>query len=179
MTDADSLAASLRERIGEETGEAAFLRAVALTVEHVAEALHVSADEVAIFIPTQAEAGAFRFAAPLPLYQDGSRFPSRGSLTMKVFETGDPFVDNNVKVKKPLSIYERAKISERRPRPIQKMAAVRMDAEGASLGVLQASRRGIAVREAGPDFSNHDLDALRVIGQAAAPFLRRTIPDAF
>lgn len=179
MSEAERLAASLSQSVGEATGEEAFLRAIALTVERVTEALHVSADEVAIFMPTRSEPGAFRFAAPLALYHDGSRFPSRGSLTSKVFDSGAPVLDNNVKAKKPLSIYERAKISERRPRPIQKMAAVRLDVGGTSIGVLQASRRGLAVREAGPDFSGGDLETLRGIGEAAAPFLRRTLPDAF
>jgi len=179
MSSADALAASLGRAVEEATGEEAFRQVIAATVDAVGGALGLSSDEVAIFLPTASEPGFFRFAAPDALYKDGSRFPGRGSQTLRVFESGAPLLDNNVKVKKPLSIYERAKISSRRPRPIQKMAAVRLESDGLPVGVLQASRRGAALREAGPDFSRRDLETLGAIALAAGPYVRRTLPDEF
>lgn len=146
-------------------------------VAEVMELLAVNEDEVAIFLPCDGD--SFRFAAPLALFDDGSTFPAKNSLTQKVYAGGAPLVNNNVKIQKPLSIYERAKISERNPRPIQKMLAVPVCDGAYRVGVLQVSRRGLAVREAGPDFEAAQVELLSSVADTVAPFVRRATPDSF
>ncbi|MFN7973729.1 MAG: hypothetical protein U0166_15510 [Acidobacteriota bacterium] len=177
MADTRTLARQLDAASKEGPGENPFKSVVKEIVKCVVESVAVYEDEVAIFLPKGAD--TFRFAAPLPLLEDGSSFPSKGSLTLKVYNGDDPLVNNNVKVGKPLSIYERAKISERSPKPIQKMLAVPLKDREGKVGVLQVSRRGVSVREAGPDFGSKEEMDLTSIGKVAAPYLRRTRPEAF
>lgn len=159
-------------------GHECFKSVVRAVVKAVVQGLSVYEDEVAIFLPS-GDGATFRFAAPLPLFDDGSTFPARNSLTQKVYGSAVPLINNNVKIQKPLSIYERAKISDRNPRPIQKMLAVPIMDGAYKVGVLQVSRRGLAVREAGPDFGPSDQEALSTIARLAAPHLRSTCPDEF
>lgn len=173
---ADLLALSRDLERLEAAGGGAFEAVVERVVHEVAEGMGVFADEVAIFLP--AEGDTFRFAAPLPLFRDGSSFPARSSLTHKVFVEGRPLLNNNVKAGKPLSIYERAKISDRNPRPIQKMLAVPMRDGTGAVGVLQVSRRGLAVRESGPDFTEPDVALLTGLATTMAPSFRRLAPAA-
>lgn len=177
MLDTRTLTRQLEAAAKDGGADTPFKGVVKEIVKCVAAALSVYEDEVAIFLPKGPD--TFRFAAPLPLMEDGSSFPSKGSLTLKVFNAEDGLVNNNVKVGKPLSIYERAKISERSPKAIQKMLAVTLKDRDGKVGVLQVSRRGLSVREAGPDFGSKEEMDLSSIAKVAAPFLRRVRPDAF
>lgn len=177
MRIVEELSASLQSVSGDGEDDAGFRRVVERIVRSVVELMGVNEDEVAIFIPSGSD--SFRFAAPLPLYADVSNFPARNSMTQQVYSGGAPLVNNEVKVEKPLSIYERAKISERNPRPIQKMLAVPVREGERTLGVLQVSRRGLAVREAGPDFGEQDVEKLVEVAGVIGPHLSRTLPAGF
>ena len=180
MSDSSDLLPELKELARQvDPGEDGLERAMNLIVGELARELGVHEDEVAVFLPRQSDRETFRFAAPVSLYRDGSTFPAAGSLTREVFVTGDPIINNNVKVQKPLSIYERAKTSERHPRPIQKMLAVPIEDGDRRVGVLQLSRRGASLREAGPDFGPEQLIRLSSLASSFGPLLQDFVPSDF
>ncbi len=175
MTLAETLSAVLDRVLKDETTpDGCFRRMVDTSVKFVMTTMNVFEDEVAVFLPTAED--AFRFVAPVSLYEDGSSFPMDGSLTNKVFAEQSTLICNDVKRRKPLSIYERAKTSDRHPRPIQKMLAVPLVDGTTTIGVLQVSRRGLTVGESGPDFAADDADKLAEIARAIAPYIAANRP---
>jgi len=176
MTLSETFAAVLGRVLKDETSpDARFRRIVDTTIKFVMTTMNVFEDEVAIFLPTEED--AFRFVAPVPLYEDGSSFPMEGSLTHKVFAEKSVLICNDVKRRKPLSIYERAKTSDRHPRPIQKMLAVPLVCESTAVGVLQVSHRGLTIGESGPDFEESDADKLAELARVIGPFMTGDFPS--
>ncbi|RMF92612.1 MAG: GAF domain-containing protein, partial [Candidatus Schekmanbacteria bacterium] len=102
---------------------------------------------------------------PKKLYQGGSTFPltKRESVSTKVMMTKKPEIKNDMQKIKHLSIYEHVKIDESKPKPIQKMITVPLLDNGNSLGVIQISRKGYTLEDAGADFTEEDAKKLQEI----------------
>lgn len=141
----------------------------------------VQEDCVAILILKDA-GKILRFAYPLELYKGQSNsFPiSRSNIAGQVVLSERGNIENNLTRVPHFGIYEKAKVKGKAPRAIQKMVTAPLITPDKNiLGVIQISKRGETLQEAGPDFAPADLGKLNQICQIAAPFLKKALPQEF
>lgn len=158
--------------------EAAAGRPPAAQREHVLEALSstlskaftLRPDELAILVLNR-DRTMLQFVYPSELAEGGrNTFPiTVPSLAGRVIQTGRSVLMNAVRDMPHLGIYERIRIKETIPRDIQKLLAVAvMGPDGRPQAVIEISRRGKSVAEAGPDFRPEDQQLLERLAGAAA-----------
>ena len=69
------------------------------------------------------------------------------------------------------SFFERFRLSQMPPLPIQKIISVPLNNRGKVVGVVQVSRKAETAAGAGPDFSRHDLLVLHGLATVIAAYL--------
>jgi len=150
----------------------AVLEALASTVS---KALNLRPDEVAILMLSR-DRTLLEFVYPSELAEGSNKFPlSVPSLAGRVVQTGRSVLVNAAREVPHLVFYERIRIKEERPRLIQKLLAVGVrGSDGKVQAVIEVSRRGDSLTEAGPDFRPEDQQRLERLAAAAAPTLAAT-----
>lgn len=137
----------------------------------LSKAFSLRPDELAILVLNR-ERTMLRFVYPLELAEGGrNTFPlTMSSLAGRVIQTGRTVLMNAVRDVPHLGIYERIRIRETTPREIQKLLVVAVQGpDGKPQAVIEISRRGKSVAEAGPDFRPEDQQRLERLAQVAAP----------
>jgi GAF domain-containing protein len=81
------------------------------------------------------------------------------------------FVDNLFAKTSHASFFEKFKIDDAAPLPIQKIMSVPIRSDGCLCGVIQVSRKGEEIAKVGRDFSQHDLVILQKMSDVLAGYL--------
>ncbi len=142
-------------------------------VSTVSKALSLRPDEMAILM-LSGDRSMLEFVYPSELAAGGgNRFPiTVPSLAGHVVQTRRNVLSNAAHEVRHLEFYERIRIKEEKPRQIQKLLAVGVNGrDGRVHAVIEASRRGESVGQAGPDFLPEDQQLLERLAAAAAPAL--------
>jgi hypothetical protein len=135
-------------------------------------------DEIAILLLT-GDGHHLRFVAPRQLVGLGSiPVTKRDSIAVAVLARRTGELTNNVPGVKHVSFFESVKLRDK-PAPIQKMITVPILWNGHPIGVGQVSRKGETSREAGPDFSEADLQYSQEIFNGIASYLVAARPPGF
>jgi hypothetical protein len=92
-------------------------------------------------------------------------------LVAKTIRENRGFVDNQFANTSHASFFEKFKIDEAVPPPIQKIMSVPVCRDGCLCGVIQASRKGEDVARVGSDFSPQDLINLQKMSDLFAKYL--------
>jgi len=126
--------------------------------------------EVAILGVTS-DGRSLRFLAPDNLRTVGQiPLSSTNSLAARTVREKRPELINHFSVVPHASVFEAVPIAdEQRGDPIQKIMSSPILSTGKAIGVLQVSRKGKAMTDAGPDFTHPQLRELKLIADALAP----------
>lgn len=152
----------------------------------IVDAFSVQDNGVAILI-VKDQGLLLRFAYPFRLSSDKKNlFPiAASSIAGEVFRARKGRIDNNVPKIRHLDIYERMNYEriygkEKGSVKIQRMiSAPLLLAGGECLGVIQGSRKGKSLEEAGPNFTPNDLLDLNDLSSWLAPYILKLIPPDF
>ena len=136
-------------------------------------------DEVAILVLTSDQMH-LRFAAPRKFADLGTiPISKRDSIAVNVLARKAGEAMNNVPMVKHVSFFESVKIRDRPAVPIQKMITVPILLRGEVVGVAQVSRKGDSAAEAGPDFTQSDVDKAQDLFSRISPYLLEARPERF
>jgi hypothetical protein len=126
--------------------------------------------EVAILGITS-DGRSLRFLAPDNLRTVGQiPLSSTNSLAARTVREKRPELINHFSVVPHASVFEAVPIAdEKRGDPIQKIMSSPIQSGSKVIGVIQVSRKGKAMTDAGPDFSHTQLRELKLIADALAP----------
>lgn len=165
-------------RKGVPPSEDLWKRLMATLGPAIAQAFSVREDEVAILL-VRDQGLMLGFAYPFTFYGDQKNlFPvNASSIAGEVLRTRKGRIDNHVSQIQHLDIYERINQRGQRPLKIQKMiSAPLLTPQGEAVGVIQVSRKGKSLEEAGPNFTLRDLSNLTELSNWLAPRILGVIP---
>jgi GAF domain-containing protein len=147
-------------------------------IDLISKAFGVQAHEVAILGLTS-DGRSLRFLAPNNLRVIGQiPLSSTSSLAARTVREKRPEIINHFSVVPHASVFEAVPITEsERGEPIQKIMSAPIVSAGNVIGVIQVSRKANAAAEAGPDFTQPELQELKVISDTLAPFVLRCAMD--
>ena len=139
-------------------------------LELISKNFGLKAHEVAILGLTS-DGRSLRFLAPDNLRTVGQiPLSSTNSLAARTAREKRPELINHFSVVPHASVFEAVPITEeQRGDPIQKIMSSPIQAGGKVVGVIQVSRKGKAMTDAGPDFTHPQLRELKLIADALAP----------
>ena len=169
---------SIASLITQENKAKIFEDTMNVVVDFLSKYFNVNPEEVGILFITSN--GKFlRFVAPKKLFKNGATFPisKRESISTKVITTLKPDIQNNFSNIKHLSIYEKVKISEEKPKAIQKMLTYPLIIKNKAVGVIQISRKGDTLEQSGYDFTQADIEKLTDLSALFLPYLTESKPD--
>lgn len=158
-----------------------FTKVLGEVADGLAQAFSLRASEIALFLFRERDR-MLRFAYPLELFEGGlNAFPvNNPSIAGQAFRSGKGVIINRAADVKHLGFYEQVRVGDEDPKPIQKlMAAVLPGPDGKAIGVVELSRRGKDLSEAGPDFSPQDFVKLEKFCAGLAPYLVDARPPDF
>lgn len=138
--------------------------------ELISKNFGLQAHEVAILGLTS-DGRSLRFLTPHNLRTVGQiPLSSTNSLAARTVREKRPELINHFSVVPHASVFEAVPIAEeQRGDPIQKIMSSPILSSGKVIGVLQVSRKGKAMTDAGPDFTHPQLRELKLISDALAP----------
>jgi GAF domain-containing protein len=139
-------------------------------VELISKDFGVQSHEVAILALTPDER-SLRFLAP-DTHRAVGQIPlsSANSLAARTVREKRPEIINHFAVVPHASVFEGVPIADdMRGDPIQKIMSAPIILGNQVIGVVQVSRKGKSLAEAGPDFTHPQLRELRTISEALAP----------
>jgi len=153
-------------RKSDENGVGRLNRAVELISKNFAVQPH----EVAILGLT-ADGRFLRFLAPENLCAVGQvPLSSARSLAARTVREKRPELVNHFSMVPHASVFEAVPINENQPgEAIQKIMSAPIMLGARAIGVVQVSRKGKVIAEAGPDFTQPQLRELKTIADALAP----------
>ena len=139
----------------------------------LARILSVHRSEIALL---RLERGSLRFIFPVELRSAGVLPLTGSAVAARTAATRTPLLSNTFMRVRHASLFEAVRLSKGEDdqamdqMPIQKIMSVPVVKEGSGvLGVVQVSRKGKTLAEAGPDFTHPQLRELRTISEALAP----------
>lgn len=138
----------------------------------LAETFTVQEYEVSFFIIDEEKNARF----VLPTVLNKTSIPLYNStVTRKVYESGAAMLSNTASDVKRFSVYERMKDVPQKVLPIQKFMALPVKSDGSTYGVLWVNRRAETFEQAGPDFTQGDLDTATQILETIGPIMHRVL----
>jgi len=172
------LAAMASKKSEMENPRELFLDMAERIVKAVGPMFGCSGDEVAILMVTS-DAKHLRFAAPRK-FADLGTIPvtKRDSIAVNILGRMTGEAMNNVPMVKHVAFFESVKLKEKAV-PIQKMITVPILHSGEAVGVAQISRKGESPRDAGPDFTQADVEKAEEFFKGVAPYLVQARPDRY
>jgi hypothetical protein len=155
--------------LARKVGEDEILR-LNRAVELISKDFGVETHEVAILGLTSDE-HSLRFLAPDNLRTVGQiSLSSANALAARTVRDKRPEIINHFTVVPHASVFEAVPIAEeRRGDPIQKIMSSPVTLGHQVIGVVQVSREGKSLADAGPDFTHSQLRELTTIADALAP----------
>jgi len=179
MKDLNLLIVSLNEITKNGLSEDAFNKTISEISKFYVENLNLNEDEVAILL-TDKDKEVLSFAAPQYLVNSGLiPINSSDAFASIVYRLNKQAIDNNFNQQKHLNLFEFIKTPENKIKHIWKMLATTITAENDKLGVIELSRKGETIIEAGEDFTQNDLDFVVNSIEKLAPFIKKVMPENF
>lgn len=179
LNEIDETLRELKEKEGDPAS--IFPRIMDKAGRLIADLFGVRGDEVAVLLVDR-ETTMFRFAYPDNLFKAAmNTFPvNSASIAGRTIRAKKAQAYNDVPGVRHLGVYERIRSADGPPQDIQKMmsAPIIMPDE-TPVGVIQVSRKGKTLEDAGPDFSNADLARLSEACRALAVRIGSIIPKEF
>jgi hypothetical protein len=173
--------ASLAKDRAEAPADPLFRRATQTAAQFIGRAVGVDPMDVAILL-LKDNRTTLRFAHPIKLYEGKlNQFPATSSsIAGQALRAGRGAIHNDLSKLHRLSFYERIPPGPRAKLEIQKMIVVPLTApDGATIGVLEVSRRGSAEEPAGPDFQYAQLLILSEVCDLLGRYLPPLMPENF
>ncbi len=123
----------------------------------IAKQLGVNADEVAV-LGVSHRWRHLHFIVPVALKNVGFiPLTSNSALAARTVRDSRPEINNNFAAVRHASVFEGVKTATTTGESIQKIVSAPILCDGKVVGVMQISRKGTSVNNAGPDFTAEDL----------------------
>lgn len=179
MKDLQLLIEKLRPIVAEGHSDSAFATVVREVASFYKQNLDLAEDEVAVLF-TDRDKVVFSFAYPPHLVNSGMiPVTSPDAFASSVFKLNRGMVDNNFNQQKHLHLFEYIRGPEQRIKPIWKMLGTVIAVRDQKFGVLELSRKGISMGEAGEDFTSENLEFVERTLVQLAPFMLKVLPADF
>ena len=143
--------------------------------EKIAKQLGVKTDELAI-LGVSHRWRHLHFLVPAALKNVGFiPLTSNSALAAKTARDSRPEINNNFTVVRHASVFEGVRTATTSGEAIQKIVSAPILCEGKVVGVMQVSRKGINVNEAGPDFTADDLGKVLALCRPLGKLVRHIV----
>jgi len=136
-------------------------------------------DEVAILL-TDKDNMVLSFASPEHLVNAGMiPISSPDAFAARVFKLSRGLIENNFNQMKHLHLFEFIKGPGDKIRKIWKMMSTVLRSGDVKFGIIELSRKGAAINDAGEDFSPKNLEFLESSISEFAPYFLKVLPGDF
>ena len=143
--------------------------------EKIARQLGVKTDELAI-LGVSHRWRHLHFLVPAALKNVGFiPLTSNSALAAKTARDSRPEINNNFTVVRHASVFEGVRTATTSGEAIQKIVSAPILCEGKVVGVMQVSRKGVNVNEAGPDFTADDLGKVLALCRPLGKLVRHIV----
>lgn len=179
MKDINELVAKLKIEINKEDKEEAFETVIKEIETYYKENLRLGDYEVAIFLANE-EKTILSFACPEYLINSGMiPVSSTEAFAASIFRSNRNIIENNFQQQKHLGIFEIIRTPEGKILPIWKMMGSPIEADNDRIGVIEITKRGVSLEDAGEDFTEKNLVFLEKTINILAPFIKKVMPENF
>jgi GAF domain-containing protein len=145
--------------------------------DRIANTLRVKSDEVAILGISEKSRHLY-FLVPQALRNVGHiPLSSTSALAARTVRDSRPEIVNNFSTVRHASVFEGVKAETLNSAAIQRIISAPILADGKVIGVIQISRKGATVSEAGPEFSADDLGKLLAICKPLGQLMQHVAKD--
>jgi hypothetical protein len=172
---------SLGKAVDATNRQEIFGRAVKTIADFLVQRFGVSDAEIALLLMRPSQK-VLRFAYPLEHSKERTNLVPLNSpgVATTVVRSGRGIIHNDMSRVTRLDIFELIPTGRGKAVEIQKMVAAPLALSGGEVvGVVEVSRKGKDLQEAGRDFTPAELTDLTQIGAAVAPWLRQLTPFDF
>ena len=179
MKDINLLLEKFKMGTGQGYSEATFKTVVNDIAKFYCDNFDLESDEVAILL-TDKDNMVMSFAYPEHLVNAGMiPVSSPDAFAAKVFKMNKGMIENNFNQMKHLHLFEYIKGPGERVRKIWKMMSTILRCGDLKLGIIELSRKGDNMDEAGEDFTPENLEFLEATITEITPYLRKVLPGDF
>jgi GAF domain len=145
--------------------------------DRIANTLRVKSDEVAILGISEKSRHLY-FLVPQALRNVGHiPLSSTSALAARTVRDSRPEIVNNFSTVRHASVFEGVKAETLNSAAIQRIISAPILADGKVIGVIQISRKGATISEAGPEFSIEDLGKLLAICKPLGQLMQHVAKD--
>lgn len=143
--------------------------------EKIAKHLGVKTDELAI-LGLSHRWKHLHFLVPQALKNVGFiPLTSNSALSARTARDSRPEINNNFTAVRHASVFEAVRTATTSGEAIQKIISAPILCEGKVVGVMQVSRKGVNVNEAGPDFTSDDLGKVLALCRPLGKLVRQVV----
>jgi len=179
MKDIRLLTESLKHKIATNSPDDAFGIVIKAITNFYMDNLHLDDEEVAILLIDK-EKTVLSFCQPDYLVDSGLiPISSNDSVASGIYKKGIDYIENNFQQQKHLNIFETIKTPDNEIKPIWKMIASVLEADGEKIGVIELSRRSILRKMAGENFTLDDLKFLKESQAKLGPLIKQVMPENY
>jgi hypothetical protein len=159
--------------------DAAFKAVINDIAKFYCDNFDLEADEVGILI-TDKDNMVMSFAYPSHLVNAGMiPVTSPDAFAARVYKMNRGMIENNFNQMKHLHLFEYIKGPDEKVRRIWKMMSAIIRVDDIKFGIIELSRKGDSIDEAGEDFTPENLVFLEASIAEIAPYLRKVLPGDF
>ena len=179
MKDINLLLEKFKMITGEGHSDTAFKSVIHDIAKFYCDNFELEPDEVAILL-TDKDNMVLSFAYPEHLVNAGMiPISSPDAFAARVFKMNRGLIENNFNQMKHLHLFEFIKGPGAKVRKIWKMMSTVLGVDDLGFGIIELSRKGVVLDEAGEDFSPENLEFLEDTIVEIAPYLRKVLPGDF
>ena len=179
MKDINLLLEKFKMITGDGHSDTAFKSVINDIAKFYCDNFDLETDEVAILL-TDKDNMVLSFAYPEHLVNAGMiPISSPDAFAARVYKMNRAMLENNFNQMKHLHLFEYIKGPGDKIRKIWKMISTVMRAGDLKFGIIELSRKGSALGEAGEDFTQENLEFLEDTIVEFAPYLRKVLPVDF
>jgi GAF domain len=150
---------------------------ISALAERIATTLRVKTDEVAILAVSEKWRHLY-FLVPQALRNVGHiPLSSTSALAARTVRDSRPDLVNNFSTVRHASVFEGVQAESLNAAAIQRIISAPILADGKVIGVIQISRKGATVAQAGPEFTAEDLGKLLAICKPLGKLMQHVAKD--
>lgn len=179
MKDINLLLEKFKMITGDGHSETTFKTVINDIAKFYCDNFELEADEVAILL-TDKDNMVMSFAYPEHLVNAGMiPVTSPDAFAARVFKMNKGMIENNFNQMKHLHVFEFIKGPGEKVRKIWKMMSTVLRAGDLKFGIIEFSRKGESLDDAGEDFSTENLEFMEDTIVEFAPYLLKVLPADF
>jgi len=179
MKDINLLLEKIKMSTGDGHSDAAFKTVVSDIARFYCDNFDLGPDEVAILL-TDKDNMVMSFAYPEHLVNAGMiPVSSPDAFAARVYKLSKGQIENNFNQMKHLHLFEYIKAPGEKVRRIWKMMSTVLRAGDLKFGIIELSRKGESLDDAGDDFTPENMEFLEATIVEFAPLLRKVLPPDF